>query len=295
MKQYTLSNDLVKVQVNEKGAELHSLKKNDHEYVWNADPAFWGRSAPVLFPFVGSLKNKQYRYDGQIFEMGQHGFARDMDFTLEEQTTQKLSFSLKSNEETLKKYPFSFRLMIEYTLQDNHLMVVWKVNNTGHKDMYFSIGGHPGFMCPFNGQGKQTDYAVRFRKSGKALGQFHSQTIGADGLAAKEEKLYSLTKEGILPVTENLFDHDALILAENQADEISLMDSADKPYLTVRFDTPLVGVWSPTKKNAPFICIEPWYGRCDSTDFHGELKDRAYGNMLEPGKTFEGGFEIIAE
>ena len=81
---YHLNNDVVEIEIHSKGAELKSLKKRSTgtEYLWKADPAFWGRTSPVLFPFVGGVKNKEYRTKGKTYSMGQHGFARDMEFTL---------------------------------------------------------------------------------------------------------------------------------------------------------------------------------------------------------------------
>lgn len=294
MGQYQLRNNRMTIAVKSAGAELSSVQMDGKEYLWNADPAFWTRSSPVLFPFVGGLKNKQFIYAGNFYPMGQHGFARDMDFELVEQTTQSLKFALQSNEETLQKYPFDFLLTIEYILQDNHLEVLWNVKNTGKKELLFSIGGHPGFMCPINGEGTQTDYQIRFFKSGKPLSKFESMAIGEDGLINGKVNHFELA-DGLLPVTEHLFDGDALVLENYQADEIALVNPQGKAYLTVRFTTPLVGVWSPVKKNAPFICIEPWCGRCDRTDFSGELSQREYGNKLNPGDAFENGFEIVAE
>lgn len=295
MKQYQLKNERMTITVNKIGAELASVKMDGREYMWNADPKYWNRSSPVLFPFVGGLKNKQYTYEGKSYPMGQHGFARDMEFDLVEETTQNLKFAVKSNEETLKRYPFDFMLTIDYILQDNHLEVLWNVTNPGKKEMFFSIGGHPAFMCPIEEQGVQTDYKIRFVKSGKSLTSFDSMGIGAeDGLLSGKVNHFELT-DGDLQITEHLFDGDALVLEKYQTDEIALIDPTGKAYLTARFTTPLVGVWSPVGKNAPFICIEPWCGRCDRTDFQGDLPKREYGNKLNPGESFRSGFEIVVE
>ena len=100
--QVVLENEALKVTINSFGAELASIwgKATDTEYLWNADAKFWKRTAPVLFPFVGSLKNKEYHYEGKTYSMGQHGFARDMEFAVDVQTATEAWFSLRSNEET---------------------------------------------------------------------------------------------------------------------------------------------------------------------------------------------------
>ena len=154
-----LENDKLKVKVNLHGAELRSIygKENELEYLWNADAKFWNRSSPVLFPFVGSLKNKKYTHDGKEYAMGQHGFARDMDFTMISQSEDEVWFAVKDTEETYAKYPFHFELEVGYRLEGKELTVMWKVKNVNDSDMHFSIGAHPAFFCPVHEGEKQTD------------------------------------------------------------------------------------------------------------------------------------------
>ena len=152
MARHKLENELIAIEVEEHGAELKSLvrKNTGKEYMWKADPKFWGRTSPVLFPFVGAVKDKQFRTKGQTYTMGQHGFARDMDFTLDSQTEDTLWFVLKSNEETMAKYPYAFTLRIGYHIEGNKLEVLWQVENPSEEELPFSIGGHPAFNRPKN-------------------------------------------------------------------------------------------------------------------------------------------------
>ena len=115
---YTLENENLKVEIDSFGAEIKSVKRksDNFEYMWCGDKKYWGRTSPVLFPFVGAPKNKEYRYDGKTYTMGQHGFARDMEFTLEAQTEENISFVLTDTAETCEKYPFHFALHISYEL-----------------------------------------------------------------------------------------------------------------------------------------------------------------------------------
>lgn len=282
--QTILENDILKITINHFGAELSGIVKKETgvEYMWNADEQFWKRSAPVLFPFVGSLKNKQYRYEGNTYSMGQHGFARDMEFSMVTNTGTEAWFSLSSDDTTYEKYPFAFTLEIGYVLEDSQLKVIWRVINEDEKKMYFSIGGHPAFMCPLNGEGKQTDYVIQFDTNQDLI----LSKISENGLIYKKDAVLP-TEGGKLQVTEHLFDEDALIVEGDQAHNVSLCAPDGTPYLTVTFDAPLFGVWSPAKKQAPFICIEPWYGRCDSEEFDGTLEEREYGQSLEAGESFE--------
>ena len=269
------------------GAELKSLKSvpDNREYMWHGDPAYWGRTSPVLFPIVGGLKDGQYRVDGTSYSMGQHGFARDREFQLKSQVASEIWFSLSSDEETLKKYPYPFQLEIGYELTGRTVTVKWRVTNQGETPVWFSIGGHPGFLCPIDPGTDQTQYRLSFDAKEKIVA-----SCIAGGLVSGEKKTYPL-RNGVLPITEDLFDEDALVIEGDQAHSVSLERPDGKPYLTVDFDAPLFGVWSPPKKKAPFICLEPWYGRCDRLDFAGDFKEREWVQELAEG-TFEASYRI---
>ena len=289
---YSLENAQISICVDTSGAELRSLKNTatGTEYMWDAKPEYWKRTSPVLFPIVGTLNNGSYRYGGNVYAMSQHGVARDMEFELREQTADAMRFVLRATEETKARYPFDFELELGYRLDGNDLVVSWKVTNRDSKEMYFSIGGHPAFLCPVGGRGAQTDYQLAF----DADDTITSGIIGADGTLSARTKTYALT-DGKMDITADLFDEDALIIEHDQAHRVSLCDPDGAPYLTVRFDAPLFGVWSPAKKNAPFICIEPWYGRCDRETFEGDLSEREYGNALAPSETFYAEYTVTIE
>ncbi len=287
---YILKKDVLEVKVKSVGAEIISVKKEGKEYMWQADTAFWGRTAPVLFPFVGGLKGKQYRYKGKTWSMGQHGFARDMEFRAVSESDTALEMELKESPETMENYPFRFCLRISYELKENHLRVGWKVENTNDDRMYFSIGAHPAFQCPFEKEEKQSDYTLLFRKDNRPLPEIVSAVI-ENGLVGEGVRKFEL-QEGLLPITPDLFSTDTLVLENGQVNEVSLLDARKKEYVRVSFDMPLVGIWTPIEKNAPFLCIEPWCGRCDDADFDGELSERKWGNKLEKGETFSASYEI---
>lgn len=284
-----LENEKLKLEISEFGAELQEikLKENGRNYLWNGDSAFWGRRSPVLFPFVGALKNKEYRYNGETFSMGQHGFARDMEFELIENNEKSAWYELKSNEETRKKYPFEFSLKIGYELLENTIKVKWKVENQDKKTMYFSIGAHPAFVVPVD---KREECFLKFDNPNDL-----TNTRLENGLA-NEKNLKNgkiVTQNGNLKIQKDLFQYDALILENSQVREISLCTPDKKEFITVKFDSPLVGIWSPYKEKCPFVCIEPWYGRCDGVEFDGELQDRKWQQSLAEGEIFQCEYEII--
>ena len=274
-----LENDILKIAVDTHGAELSSIYRKDErrEMLWQGDPKYWGRKSPVLFPVVGKYKNGKTTYKGREYFSGQHGFARDSEFTLIEKTENKIYFALSSNEETLKQYPFRFRLICSFELIDNRIIVGWDVKNTDDKTIYFSIGAHPAFYC------KKSETVLSM--NGENL---EYSLVNADGLYTP--KKYDVESNFVLH--DHIFDKDALIIENSNVTEVSLVDN-DKKYLTMKFDAPLFGIWSPTKKNAPFVCIEPWFGRCDGADFEGDITEREWSNSLEVGKTWYKEYEIV--
>lgn len=287
MAYFQISNDKITVQVDSMGAELRSLKRvaDAKEYLWHGDPAYWKRTSPVLFPIVGALKNGRYKINDREYSMEQHGFARDMEFQLKSQVATEIWFSLRSDERTLAVYPYPFLLEIGYELSGNTLIVKWRVSNPEKEPIWFSIGGHPAFLCPIDPGTDQTQYQLCF----DAQEQIVSSCIEG-GLLGNDKKTYRL-QNGALPITSALFDGDALVIENDQAHRVSLIKPDGTPYLTVDFDAPLFGIWSPPKKKAPFICIEPWYGRCDSVDFSGDFQDREWGQTLSRG-VFEAHYRI---
>lgn len=290
---YSLKNAQLCIHVDSHGAELKSLKKlsNDMEYMWDANPAYWGRTSPVLFPLVGCLNNGSFRYEGKVYTMSKHGFAKDMEFELLQQTENELKFLLRANEETRAEYPFDFELELGYRFDkesENKLIVSWRVTNCDSRKMYFSIGGHPAFLCPIDSKGIQTDYKLLFDTNDKIV----SSIVGESSMLTERTKEFVL-RDGMMDITADLFDEDALVIEHDQAHKVSLCNGSGQPYVTVSFDAPLFGIWSPAKKNAPFICIEPWYGRCDRETFAGDLAEREYGNVLAPSEEFYAEYTII--
>lgn len=292
--EYILENDGIRIVIDSHGAELTSICdiKSGTERLWDADPEFWNRHSPVLFPFVGGVRNKEYRHKGKTYTIGQHGFARDLEHTPTECGKNSIFFSLSDNENTLSKYPFKFLLETGYILSGNEIKVIWKVTNTSDEDMYFAIGAHPGFMCPISADEKQEEYSFLLKDmNGRKIDSFIIRKFGEGG-CVKNENATITCENGILPITEHLFDNDALVLENSQVGEVSLVNKAGEETLKVSFDAPLLGLWSPPKKHAPFVCIEPWYGRCDAEDFEGELKDREHERVLKPEEVFEAEYTI---
>lgn len=274
-----LENNILKIAIDTHGAELSSIynKKENKEMLWQGNPEYWGRRSPVLFPVVGKYKNGKTTYNGKEYSLGQHGFARDSEFTLIEQTDNRLAFELTSSEETLAKYPFKFRLICSFELKNDKIIVGWNVENIDAQTIHFSIGAHPAFYCN-KGETVLTMNGENIKYN----------LVNADGLYTSLK--YDVESSFVLH--DEIFDNDALIIENSGVNEISLVDNG-KEYLTVKFDAKVFGIWAPTRKNAPFVCIEPWYGRCDAEDFEGDITKREWGNTLTVGEKWYKEYEII--
>ncbi|MCI9307758.1 MAG: aldose 1-epimerase family protein [Lachnospiraceae bacterium] len=285
---HTLENEWLKVSVNDWGAELCSIydKKAEREVIWTADPAFWNRHAPVLFPFVGKVTGGFYTYDGQKYPMGQHGFARDREFLFVKQDETEICHRLVSDETSKKIYPFDFELEIVHKLEGKCVTVEWKVLNPGTKTLYFSIGGHPGF-CVEENVGSRLVFEGQTSLKRVAI---DPKTEGVD----IEHPEAIVLEDGVYQVKADTFDRDALIFDQEQVKQVSLEKANGTRLVTLRCSEALsVGIWSPVGKQAPFICLEPWIGRCDNSGFTGELKDKFDVQSLEAGKSFHTSYELL--
>jgi galactose mutarotase-like enzyme len=282
-----LENDLLSITADNSGAELRSLfyKPEQKEFLWQGNAAWWPRSAPILFPIVGKLNNNTYRFKGITYQLPQHGFARDHEFLLTEKHTNKIVFTLHSNEATLKAYPFEFVLLISYELFGNRLITSYEVKNTGKQDMYFSIGAHPGFNCPFNNNEHFSDYFLEFEKE-ETLDRY---LLNEGTFKGNTERVMTSTK--ILPLHEELFLKDAIVFKNMQSTFVNLKSKLSGSSLKFEFkDFPYFGIW--TKPGATFICLEPWCGIADNKDFNGDLKEKEGIIRLPQGNNFIRSYSI---
>ena len=398
----TLKNTALTLNISLHGAELTSIRDSfGREFLWQADPAFWKRHSPVLFPIVGSLWDKHFRVNGREYEMGQHGFARDMDFRLVSERDDEMWFELNSSPETLAKYPYKFTLRIGYRLEANKIHVMWEVSGDDSQTMWFQIGAHPAFYLPrfvYGGSaacasdssrhsdpesgapnlaassaassctsgsevlvlksssqgsgcvfsdgsasgsgsaGSGADSDSGFSVSGldagscdsgldSAIGSASSSGSGADsdfgragrgcfrlygrgaeGVVPLESFRYIKVSEkqctdisdvqelntpgGVMPLDDHTFDIGAYIIGDSQVCRVDLVSTTGLRCVSLEFDTPLVGLWAPSAKDVPFVCIEPWYGRCDRVGFTGEFSERDCVNSLSPGQVFRASYTI---
>lgn len=287
-KSYKLENDCLQVTVQTFGAELSSIinKENNQEYLWQADPKFWNRHAPVLFPIVGRLKDNAYTYNGKNYTLPQHGFARDMVFSLKDQSEDELKFSLKHQNETLENYPFKFEFEISYKLIGSAVKVSYRISNIDNKEIYFSVGAHPAFICPLNLEEKFDDYYLEFDEVESA-----ERHLLSNGLFNNKTESV-LESSNQLPLTYGLFEKDAIVFKNLKSTTVSLKSKKSNNGVKFSFNGfPYLGIWT---KNfgAPFLCIEPWCGLADNEKASGYLSEKEGIIKLLPDLNFKRSFDI---
>lgn len=285
----TIKNSCLTVDISPVGAEFQSIRSAEREYLWQGDPAYWSGRSPILFPLTGNVWEKKYMHNGTTYDMPAHGFARHLTFEVVEQSEAEVRLASTSNEETLKIYPFPFRLEVVYRLEGMRLTTEWHVTNLGSEDMPFRIGGHPAFNWDWN-EGEDRGAMVF-----DAEGPLHGTLLDQKGCVHRELQFFEQPLEagGVLPLKRDYFDPiDTLIIEGAQVHSALLRDNQERPIVRISFDCDVFCIWTPTGKRAPFVCLEPWYGRCDRTGDTGEFRTRDYINNVRPTETWQGGYEV---
>lgn len=267
MEHHIIKSQSLSATISAHGAEIQSLiYNNELELIWQADPAYWPRHAPILFPIVGRLSNDTLIHQGIEHLMTQHGFARDMTFDWIEKNSSQCTLQLRHNAESLAKYPFQFELLVSYHLINNRLSTSYKIHNIGDEDLPVSIGAHPAFAWPMiQGQEKE-HHVIQFEHPEDApIRRLR------DGLLQTDTFPTPITNQK-LALNDSLFIDDAIILDQHRSRQV-IYTAPDAPKIKMSFkDFPHLGIW--TKPGADFICIEPWQGHSSPTDFTDEFIDK---------------------
>ncbi|MEJ5994693.1 aldose 1-epimerase family protein [Pedobacter sp. Du54] len=282
-----IENEHLRVSFSSKGAELQHITGIDSEteYLWSGDAKHWPKFSPVLFPIIGALKENSYQFEGETYVLPRHGFARDMDFEVEKISDLEILFILKSTPETLKDYPFEFKLGLRYKLTKATVCCTYEISNPSPKELLFSIGGHPAFAAPLNRQGKYTDYYLQFNADDKLT--YHEIE---DNLISDKTITLNLDDKKLF-LKHQLFYNDALVIKNLKSNSISLMNTKNYNGINFKFENfPYFGIWA--AKDAEFICLEPWCGIADSINHNQQLKDKEGIIVLEPHGEWQRSWEV---
>lgn len=292
MSSLTLTNARLTVEIEHRGATLSSLIKDGIQYLWQGSAQSWSRKDANLFPWVGRLQEGTYVYDRRKYPMTPHGFCRDTTFAVTEQEPHRVLLTLADREETRAVYPFRFRFHVEYTLEENRVIKICRVENRDEKPLYFGLGSHPGFNVPLNGEGEFTDWYLEFPRESSPT---QVCLDCSNWLVAPERPPYPLTEGRKLPLRHDLFDKDAIIL-ENAPRVVTLKSDNSRRSVTVAYpDMPWVGFWHTPGVAAPFVCIEPWMSLPGNSGQVPELETKPDLERLEPGGVYENRIVITLE
>lgn len=299
-------NNNLQIQVFTKGAELASIIANGREYLWQGNSRYWGRRAPVLFPIVGKLADNTLRIDNKAYTMSQHGFARDTEFVpLQFSTTYNplTGFQLiPSNEplflqmikdDPIANYPYDFNLKVRYAVFGNTLDVDWKVENKWERQMYFQIGAHPAFMLPdYNPESMIHGYLRCYNNKEQMVLPISSSHL-EDGLRVITESREVENRKGLIPITNNTFTNDAILLDDGSVSSVGLLDVQEREILRVScLQAEVFGLWAPNNPGCPFVCIEPWCGVADRKGFNGDMSEKDCIHGIAPNESFEFSYSI---
>ena len=275
------------------GAELTSIKYNSEERLHQGESVldkegkvFWKRHAPVLFPIVGSLKNNTTYIDGKKYEMSQHGFARDMVFDIVNISEREHTYVLKYNENTLKMYPYKFELYISYFIEENKLTVIYKVRNLDIRPIYFGIGGHPAFIIDL----KNNKYKVEFEN---AENNIKFSQLDAGLISYKNNYINNslMSNNRCIEISKDTFSHDAIIMSGLSSRKLRLYENNIEKLEFEFGQFKYLSLWS--KKNAPFLCIEPWQTTADYTDSNQDFTLKKDNIKLEVNEEYKCSYSII--
>lgn len=288
---YKISNDQIEISVDTKGAELKSIKsqKDGLEFLWQGNPEYWKDRSLILFPIIGGLPDDKYIYKDKEYNMNSHGFAKTSNFELYSKSEDELVFKLISSKETLDIFPFKFEFYVLYKIVEKQLIHGLKVVNVDEDEMIFTVGAHPGFNCPLYENENRESYKLVFEKP-----EVVSKRLKKGKLLTGERRPF-MDGENEKVLKYEMFYDGAVILDSLVSKSLSIVNSENDRVITVEFEGfPYMGIWA-AANDAPYVCIEPWYG-IDSTDGDDYDIEKKEGMLrLDAGKEFECSYKMIFE
>ena len=286
----TLQNHRLKIEIQEKGAELASIVNlaNGNEYMWQADPNVWGSHAPVLFPIIGTLKGGTTQIQGNTYRIPKHGLVRRNDqLELFYHSEDRVTFRMNYTPENLEHYPYKADFRVTYRLRNEHVIVYHEITNEDDQPIYFCLGGHPAFRVPHFADDRYEDYFLRFESAENSA----SHTVTDEGTIGPDTREVPWEAGNILPLTHDLFANDALVFKDLNSASVVLESQVNGPVLKVDYaGWTHLGVWA--KPDGDFVCIEPWLGLSDPHDSDGQFVNKEGIIELGPGETYEMSFDI---
>lgn len=269
-----------------KGGEIESFKDKQTgiEYMWQGDDTYWKGKNPTLFPLIGSTCDEgHYTIDGHDYFMKNHGIVRYEDLIVKDEHD-TIIMTLDSSDKTRRQYPFDFHYEIEYVLIENCLHITYRITNTGMEMMPFMLGAHPGFNCPLCTDERYEDYTIRFSQSE------HMEQLIFDHQKKKPVTLKKVDIEEFACDYQLYETYDTLIYRNPSSRYVTLQGKEHGIRMGIE-GFPYIIFWSPAR-NAPFLCIQPWYGHGDLSCVKEDFYHREGMMTLHPDETFTATYTI---
>ena len=279
----TLENEFLKVEIAKQGAEMQRIfgKEEKIDYLWDGQEEFWNGRAPVLFPIVGRLNHNRFLSNGKEFEMNQHGFARKQEWEVEETSLTQATFILKPTDELKQSYPFDFVLKATYSLNGHSVKVDYAVENNSAEMMPYSLGSHPAFHVPLNGEGTFEDYQLTIEPPM----DLEKLEIGTIPYINGEKKPFDKFEEGTMKLKRDLFQESMILDTKSTIETVTLSSNQSKHGVRLYIaEFPYLCLWSKEGTEAPFLCIEPFNGLPDVYGEVGELSEKKGILSLAPSE-----------
>lgn len=280
---FTLSNASLTAGVQTHGGELVSLRdRSGTEYIWRGDPAFWSGQNPVLFPIVGSLKEGRVEINGQSFEMGRHGFARQSEFAAVERGEDFIVLELRESPESLARFPFPFVLRVRHQLLENGFSTAFSVENPGKAPLPFCVGAHTAINCPLADGERFEDYELLFDQPEDA----DTLLLNPQGLL-RDRQSEPMLRGGKAALDYGVFQRlDTIIFQGLRSKTAALRHKETGRGVSLDFhEFPMVAFW--TKPGGPFLCMEPWHGCAAYAGESGRFQDKPHVLTLAPDESKE--------
>ncbi len=256
----SIKNENLVLTVSLLGAEKVSLKTKDgKEYLHQSDQ-YWQSTAPFLFPNVGRLKNGYTYIENLKYELPLHGILRFQTFEVMQHKEDEITLLSIFNKETLKKYPFEYKVFVTYQLKDFSLKTQVRITNHSTKVMPFNFGAHPGINIPLYPNEEFSDYRIIFNKREK----FCSPAVEKDGTINYDKSSFCFNNITELPLKYEYFANDAIIIPRVRSNEVKLVNKHLQGISFSFSNFISLAFW--TRPQAKYLCLEPWIGHGDRYD-----------------------------
>ena len=223
----------------------------------------------------GGLRDDKFTHGGKEYHLAKHGFAKKMNFEVESKTETAAVLLLKSNEETLKQFPWEFEFRVKFALDSGKITVIYDVKNLSDDTMYMSVGAHEAYACP---EGIE-QYDVIFERE-ETLNAWNLNGNLLDGTVTPV-----LKESRVLPLYEKYFAVDALVFKDIRSNLVTLRNRVTGKSVSLDFTGfNYFLLW--TKPGAGYICLEPWSGITPLENSSYELKEKDGITAVESGKSY---------